>query len=100
MSFTQSTFAPVGPQSSDAPAVYSYSTSDTLATVKGAGYFVDKENQLEEGDIVFTQSSDGFTIMEVSAIQRPIYPTRPQLHSRPVRALLIGSGHISLVISG
>jgi hypothetical protein len=67
MSFTQPTFAPVGPQSSDAPAVYSYSTSDTLATVKGAGYFVDKENQLEEGDIVFTQSSDGFTIMEVSA---------------------------------
>jgi len=89
MSFTQSTFAPVGPQSSDAPAVYSYSTTDTLATIKGAGYFVDKENQLEAGDVMFAQTGDGFAIVEVSATTSTV--TEPSFGGGSAKEIIINS---------
>jgi len=66
MAFTQETFAPVGPQSTQAPTIYSYSTGDNLAAVKGTAYFDDKKYQLEDGDVLLAQCSDGFAILEVS----------------------------------
>ena len=65
MSFTQSTFAPVGPQSADSPAIYSYSTSDSVAAVEASEYFIDKKHQLESGDIILGQCSDGFALFDV-----------------------------------
>jgi hypothetical protein len=59
MSFTQSTFAPVGPQSTNAPSIYSYSTNDTIAEVTTSGYFVDKIGQLEEGDYIIAVTAIG-----------------------------------------
>ena len=65
--FTQDTFATVGAQSSTPPSVYSYSSSDDLATVTGAGYFSDKQYQLSEGDWIFCLLSDGHALLEVSS---------------------------------
>lgn len=58
MSFTQSTFAPVGPQSAAAPSLYSYLTSDSSAVVAGTDYFIDKAGQLNAGDLIYVESSD------------------------------------------
>lgn len=65
MAFTQDTFAPVGPQSTDAPSVYTYSTSDSLATIETAGYYLDKSNQLDQGDVIITNYSGGFGVFTV-----------------------------------
>ena len=62
MAFNQDNFASVGANSADAPAVYSYSTDDTLATVGGALYFNDKVFQLESGDVILVNATDGFAI--------------------------------------
>ena len=61
MAFTQSTFAPVGPQSTDAPSIYSYRTTDDNAALVVAGYFVDKKNQLEAGDLIMCSTGDSNT---------------------------------------
>lgn len=63
--FTQQTFATVGAQAAPSPTVYSYKTSDSVTTVEAAGYFVAKENQLEEGDIILIQHGDGFGVFTV-----------------------------------
>ena len=65
--FTQDTFATVGAQASNPPTVYSYSSDDDLATVTGAGYFEDKQNELVEGDWILCLLSDGHALLEVKA---------------------------------
>lgn len=65
MAFTQETFATVGAQSADTPTVYSYKTSDSDAVVSTSGYFTEKENEFDEGDIILAQVLDGFVTFEV-----------------------------------
>lgn len=65
MSFNQDNFASVGASSSDSPSVYSYKTDDILDSIVSSGYFISKSNQLEKGDIIFIQASDGFAISSV-----------------------------------
>lgn len=65
MSFTQKTFAPVGPQSAPSPAVFSYSTSDLDAAITSADYFIDKSGQLSEGDLVLSDTGSGFAVYQV-----------------------------------
>jgi hypothetical protein len=55
--FDQSRFSPVSSHASDSPAVYTYITGDTLAAVQGVGYFIDKQFQLEKGDILLVHTS-------------------------------------------
>lgn len=45
--------------SGDAPKIWTYSTSDTLATVIASGYFNTAANALAEGDMVFVVISGG-----------------------------------------
>lgn len=52
MAFTQDTFAPLSANSSTAPRVWTYSTSDDFATVTTSGYFDTKKFQLEENDLI------------------------------------------------
>jgi len=54
MAFDQKNFAPVGAQSTLAPGVYSYITTDTLAEVLTPGYLGDKAQQLNENDRIVT----------------------------------------------
>jgi len=65
MSFTQSTFSPVGANSTNSPAIYSYLTLDSVMDVTTADYFSEKRFQLEEGDIILTVASDAFAILSV-----------------------------------
>ena len=76
MAFMQSMFAPVGPQSSDSPSVYSYLTTDSLATVITVGYFAEKQYQLEAGDVILAQTMDGFSILTI-----PVDTTSAELSS-------------------
>lgn len=49
--------------------LYHYNSSDdTLATIKGAGYFNTYSDQLAVDDIVVIQGSDGFAIQRASAV--------------------------------
>jgi len=67
MAFTQDTFATVGAQSTDTPTIYSYKTDDTSAVVIAAGYFIDKVNQLDAGDVVHAQCFDKYILLGVTA---------------------------------
>lgn len=67
MSFTQETFAPVGSETTKAPTVYSYLTSDTRSDLAVAGYFESKQEQLEEDNTIIAITSDGFGIFTVLA---------------------------------
>ena len=67
MSFTQSTFATVGAQSTDTPTVYSYKSLDSLGTIKGADYFVDKTLQVEAGDMIVVTAADGNGLLQIQA---------------------------------
>lgn len=67
MSFTQSTFATVGAQAAPSPTVYSYSTTDSVGTVTGAGYFADKSGQFNEGDMILADTLDGFSLLSISS---------------------------------
>ena len=59
MAFNQNNFAPIGSNSTAAPASYSYSSSnDTFDTVIAADYFADKVYQLDAGDILYIVASD------------------------------------------
>ena len=84
MSFTQSTFAPVGPQSTSAPSVYSYSTSDSSDTVTAAGYFSSKQNQLNEGDYIFAVTSSGTFTFVVTASTDTVTPSGETLINRVI----------------
>jgi len=64
MPFGQANFAPVGANSTDSPAVFSYTTSDTLLEVISGGYFSSKK-QLRQKDVIFTVTADGFAILQI-----------------------------------
>lgn len=57
MAFNKENFSPIGGQSvrgiGGAPAVWSYKTADTHATVDSAGYFNEIRNLLSIGDVIF-----------------------------------------------
>ena len=59
MAFEQKNFAPIGGQNSNTPAIYSYSSSDTVAQVEAADYFIAKQFQLSVGDEIYAYCSDG-----------------------------------------
>jgi hypothetical protein len=67
MAFNQKFFAPVGGQDTAAPAVYSYITSDTLATVVTASYFSPKAFELSEGDIIMAKCSNSSATLVVGS---------------------------------
>lgn len=63
MAFTIATFSPVGAQarSGNVPSIYTYTTPDTLATIKAAGYFNSLRDQVYKDDVVITITSNGGT---------------------------------------
>jgi len=65
--FEQSTFATVGAQSAPPASVYSYTTEDDLSTVTTAGYFEDKQFQLDEGDWILLYFNGGHAVLRVTS---------------------------------
>ena len=74
MAFTQTTFAPVGGISSNTPAVYTYTTDDTLSTVIAADYFNDKRFQLEGGDLIYVDATDEANLIVYEGVGLPSSP--------------------------
>ncbi len=67
MSFNRDnfTYSNIG-QGSNAPKIHAYrSTADNKAAIGGSGYFNDLSSQLEVGDFIMTDASDG---MEVTGV--------------------------------
>jgi len=95
MAFTQNTLATVGAQSAPAPSVYSYSSNDSLATVTGANYFADKENQFSEGDWIFTLLSDGHAFLEVSSDTATVTVVNVAVSTEPVVQRFTSGGTIN-----
>lgn len=62
MAFSATGFATIGAsKKGNAPSVYSYSTTDTIATVNTSGYFNDLANTLAVGDLIYCLTSTGST---------------------------------------
>lgn len=63
MSFVQANFNPVGGQSrrGKAPVVYTYWTTDSIATCDTSGYFDDVANMLSVGDVIDVVVVDSVT---------------------------------------
>ncbi len=63
MAFLIAGLSPVGGQarSGNVPSVYTYTTADSLATAKGAGYFNDLRDQVYKDDVMIIISDSGTT---------------------------------------
>jgi hypothetical protein len=62
MAFSATGFATIGAsKKGNAPSVYSYSTTDTIATVNTEGYFNSLANTLAVGDLIYCLTSTGST---------------------------------------
>lgn len=70
MAFALANFAPIGNTSKPlsgvgttslkgAPSLYSYATSDTVATVNTSGYFNSLANIVKKGDLIYVLSGAG-----------------------------------------
>lgn len=72
MAFTGSTFIPTSSMAnSDAARQFSYTSGDSLATVKGANYFDSAAdpaggNGLKDEDVILVTASDGTSFVQVS----------------------------------
>lgn len=62
MAFSATGFSTVGASKrGNAPSIYAYKTTDTIATVNTEGYFNDLANTLEVGDLIYCVTSTGST---------------------------------------
>tara|TARA_B100001564_G_C20421359_1_gene570280 strand:+ start:224 stop:505 length:282 start_codon:yes stop_codon:yes gene_type:complete len=64
MAFDRKQWNPIGGQSKKgtAPQMFSYTTTDTVATVNTAGYFNSVSQEVAVGDFVFVNASTGGTM--------------------------------------
>lgn len=67
----------VGPQNSNAPTVWTYSTSDALTTVDGSGYFNTAADLLQVGDWILVSSTSTYGIQIVNANTRDLTASPP-----------------------
>jgi len=65
MAFTNVDFDGAGTGMGKAPKRASYRTTDTFATILGAGYFNDIADALQTGDTLYVAASDGFSEFKV-----------------------------------
>lgn len=82
MSFTQSTFAPIGGQTTSAASMFSYRSVDLLSEVSAAGYFSSKSTTLESGDHIMATLGDGPFVFVYVAEDQPLFllsPSDPSL---------------------
>ena len=63
MALDEKNFSPVGAQAraGSVPSLWTYTTPDTLATIKATGYFNALRNRVYKDDVVITITSNGGT---------------------------------------
>ena len=64
MAFARAGWNPIGGQSKKgvAPQVFTYTTTDAVGTVDGAGYFNDVSDDVSVGDVIISVTSTGGTL--------------------------------------
>ena len=64
MAFARAGWNPIGGQSKkgSAPQVFTYTTTDTVATVNTAAYFNDVSEDVSVGDVIISVTSTGGTL--------------------------------------
>jgi hypothetical protein len=64
MAFSRTGWNPIGGQSKKgtAPQLFTYTTTDTVATVNTAAYFNDVSDEVAVGDVIFSVTSTGGTL--------------------------------------
>ena len=67
----------VGPQNSNAPTIWTYSTSDALTAVDAAGYFNGVADRLQIGDWILVSSTSTYGIHIVNANSRDLTASPP-----------------------
>jgi len=76
MAFMQDNFSPVSSSASPAPKLWAYSSAtDTLSTISGSGYFIEKRFQLGENDYIFVVGSNGSGLFQVTSDTSTIITT-------------------------
>lgn len=69
MAFDLQTFLPLSAQAnSSAPRVFTYETTDSFSDIVVTDYFIDKINEIDSGDLLYSVTSDGefFNVFQVS----------------------------------
>lgn len=61
MAFERNKLAKIGGGTGDSNAVYIYSSTEAVATTKGANYFNDAADELNVGDVIFLIDTDTVT---------------------------------------
>ena len=64
MAFSRTGWNPIGGQSKKgvAPQLFTYTTTDAVGTVDGAGYFNDVASDVSVGDVIISVTSTGGTL--------------------------------------
>ena len=64
MAFARAGWNPIGGQSKKgtAPQLFTYTTTDAVATIDGAGYFNDVAKDVAVGDVIISVTSTGGTL--------------------------------------
>lgn len=65
MAFSRTGWNTIGGMSKKgtAPVIWTYTTTDTIATANTAGYFNDVSDEVSVGDLIFVNSSTGGTLV-------------------------------------
>lgn len=65
MAFSRTGWNPIGGQSKKgtAPQIFSYTSTDTIATCNTEGYFNDVSDEVAVGDMIFANTSTGGTLV-------------------------------------
>lgn len=61
MAYSAADLQCIGGQAGNSPSIWSYTTTDTIATVNTAGYFNDASLVLAVGDLIYCWTSTGGT---------------------------------------
>ena len=65
MAFSRDGWNPIGGQSKKgtAPQIFTFITTDTVATLNSSGYFNDVSTEVAVGDMIFANTSTGSTLV-------------------------------------
>ena len=61
MAYSHPSMFRIGPSNSDAPTIWTYTTTDSAATLNTEGYFNDASADLTAGDLIYATTSTGTT---------------------------------------
>lgn len=61
MAYSHPSLFRVGPSNSDTPTFWTYTTTDSAATLNTEGYFNDASDDLTAGDLIYATTSTGTT---------------------------------------